>query len=436
MNHVLFISGLDGDTRRYRCLHHQEQLNLHGIASTLRQASDRQLYVDVTTCDLLILHRVAWSGLIADVVQMAHLRGKPVLFETDDLVFAPELHDKIAFLDTLPPEAAQRFRQDLLGQARTFAECDDILCTTQYLADAASQRGKVAFIQRNACSTEMLRAAEAAYRLREHTKNQVVIGYFSGTGSHNRDFAQIVPVLLDLLRRYPQVEVHLSGYLALDSRFYPYADRIRRTPYVAWQELPHLIAQVDINLAPLELDNPFCQAKSEIKWSEAALVGIPTVASPTEAFVHAIQPGETGLLAATADEWLAALTRLIEEPAERQRLGENARQQVYYTYTPEARSQELLATLRQIVQNYPAAQAAPDQVAPALAQTMLRHLQQLEQQQQQQGRQLEQLRQALSTWQSNKDEAREEWRRRYEAATLQHQATLRDLLARLQARGT
>ena len=163
-------------------------------------------------------------------------------------------------------------------------------------------------------------------------------------------------------------------------------------------------------------------------------MGIPTVASPTEAFAHAIQPGETGLLAATADEWLVALTRLIEEPGERQRLGENARQQVYASYAPAARSQELITTLQQIIQNYPATQAAPEQVAPALAQAMLRHLEQLGQQQQQQGMQLEQLRQTLHRWQSDKDEAREQWRRRYEEATQQHQATLRDLLARLQTR--
>ena len=41
-----------------------------------------------------------------------------------------------------------------------------------------------------------------------------------------------------------------------------------------WRELPWIIAQTDINLAPLEMDNPFCQAKSEIKFVEAALVGV------------------------------------------------------------------------------------------------------------------------------------------------------------------
>src|SRR5436190_8384191 len=105
---VLFVSGIGGDTRRYRCLHHQEQLALHGIASELREAHDRQLYVDATLADLFILHRVSYSPLIGDLIDIAHVRGKPVIFETDDLIFEPELYAKIAFIDTLSPEAAHR----------------------------------------------------------------------------------------------------------------------------------------------------------------------------------------------------------------------------------------------------------------------------------------------------------------------------------------
>src|SRR5204863_5326912 len=104
-------------------------------------------------------------------------------------------------------------------------------------------------------------------------------------------------------------------------------------------ELPQLIAQIDINLAPLELDNPFCQAKSEIKYTEAALVGVPTVASPTDAFAYAITHGENGLLAATVDEWQAALSQLIEQPEARQQLGAVARQRVYQEYVPQVCSQ-------------------------------------------------------------------------------------------------
>jgi glycosyltransferase involved in cell wall biosynthesis len=439
MNNILFVSGLGGDTRRYRCLHHQEQLALQGIASDLREANDMQLYVDATTHDLFMLHRVGYSPLIADLIEIAHLRGKPVIFETDDLIFEPELYNQIAFIDTLSPDAAQRFRQDLYAQAETFAQSDAILTTTQYLAAAAMQHGKPAYIHRNACSTEMVRNAEAAAVIHRkpqpHTSEAratVVIGYFSGTGSHNRDFAVITPALIEILRRYPQAWLHVSGHLALDARFQPYAARIRRAPYVAWQALPNLVASVDINLAPLELDNPFCQAKSEIKYSEAALVGVPTVASPTEAFAYAIQHGENGLLAATEEEWVAALAYLVENPTARQQLGEAARQRVYQNYTVQPRSLELINTLEQIRDNFSPPVADAEKVAQAVAVAMKRHLDELVVVQRQQSTQMEQLRQTIAQWQSQPAEpGRNFWRQSFEDAERRQVEALQDLLARL-----
>ena len=439
MNNILFVSGLGGDTRRYRCLHHQEQLALQGIASDLREANDIQLYVDATTHDLFILHRVGYSPLIADLIEIAHLRGKPVIFETDDLIFEPALYDQIAFIDTLSPDAAQRFRQDLYAQAETFAQSDAILTTTQYLAAAAAQHGKSAYIQRNACSAEMVRNAEAASAIHRQPDPDlgeesatVVIGYFSGTGSHNRDFAVITPALIEILRRYPQVWLHISGHLALDVRFQPYTARIRRAPYVAWQALPNLVASVDINLAPLELDNPFCQAKSEIKYSEAALVGVPTVASPTEAFAYAIQHGENGLLAATEAEWVAALALLVENPAARQRLGAAARQHVYQNYTVQPRSLELIDTLEQIKNNFSTPLADVGKVAQTVAVAMKRHLDELVVTQRQQSTQMEQLRQTIAQWQTQPAEpGRDFWRQSFEDAEHRQVEALQDLLARL-----
>lgn len=441
--YVLFVSGLGGDTRRYRCLHHQEQLALFGFTSVLREADDLQLYVDAATCDLVVLHRTAWTPLIADVVDIAHWRGKPVVFETDDLVFAPEVFDRIAFLDTLPLDQARRFRADLARQAETFRHADCVLTTTHYLADAAVKRGKPAYVQRNAFSTEMVQAAENAYALRQQSLSArtddadrpVFIGYFSGTGSHNRDFALVAPVLAELMAQNPRLWLHLSGHLEIGSTLLAFEDRIRRAPYVAWQELPSLIAQVDINLAPLELDNPFCQAKSEIKYSEAALVGVPTVASPTEAYAYAIRDGETGLLAPDAATWRASLKVLSEDAAARKRLGEAARRAVYATYLPPVCGQLLVGTLRKIVAEHAPAAAAPAAALAAVTVRMHTQLDRLQDERAQQQRQIDQLRQTLAQLDGQSD-SRDAvfWRTSLEENQTRQTMILQEILARL-ARG-
>jgi glycosyltransferase involved in cell wall biosynthesis len=356
---TLFVSGIDGDTRRYRCFHQQEQLAMQGIDTGFRESDDPQLLVDVLDYDVFILHRVPHSRLIGTVIDVARLRGKPVVCETDDLVFAPELYDRIGFVDTLSPEDARQFHDDLRLHAETFQRCDCVLTTTDFLAREARDRGKPAYVNRNAPSQEMIRISELALASRRQNEEEggqevhpLVVGYFSGTGSHNRDFRVITEPLIWMLETYPQTWLHISGNLELASAFAPYGDRIRRAPYVDWRELPYLIARVDVNLAPLEQDNPFCRAKSENKFVEAALVGVPTIASPVEALEFAITDAEDGLLARTPEEWQDALGALIDSPSRRREMGEAARRTAHARYKPEARGSGLVETLQRIVDRH------------------------------------------------------------------------------------
>ena len=106
----------------------------------------------------------------------------------------------------------------------------------------------------------------------------------------------------------------------------------------------------DINLAPLETSNPFCEAKSELKYFEAALVDVPTVgASPTAPFAATIRHGETGFLAADETEWYAALKRLVTEPGLRALIARNAFFDVLWRYGPERRAEMAEACIEQVL---------------------------------------------------------------------------------------
>lgn len=352
---VLCVSGIPGGTRRYRCDHLVEQLTLLGVASTLIGLEETdavaQVPVELVSADLLWLHRLAWDERTAPWVKQARQSGKRVIFDTDDLVFAPELFHQIAILPTLSPQEYARYEADVYGQARMITEVDEVVTTTTALANAVAVRGRTALIHRNAASAEMVRRSQLAYKDCQQQKpnSTVTLGYFSGSGSHDRDFATITDVLLTLLKRYPHLHLVLAGPLSFDSALLAFGERVRRADFVPWPELPDLIASVDINLAPLEIDSLFCQAKSEIKWMEAALVGVPTVAAATDAFVHAIRSGETGFLAHTDAEWEKALTILIESIDLRTQIGAAARRVALAEYTPEAattRLETLLAAIQ------------------------------------------------------------------------------------------
>ena len=78
----------------------------------------------------------------------------------------------------------------------------------------------------------------------------------------------------------------------------------------------------------------FNEAKSAIKWLEAALCATPTVASPTAPFAQAITDGVDGLLAATPDDWVEALDRLVRDEGLRVRVGARARRHALLGWSP------------------------------------------------------------------------------------------------------
>lgn len=93
------------------------------------------------------------------------------------------------------------------------------------------------------------------------------------------------------------------------------------------------IAQVDINLVPLELGNSFCEAKSELKFIEAGVVGVPTIASATGTYQYAIKNGIDGYVAQNNQEWEKYLQELIDDSELRKKMGQNAKKKVIDHYT-------------------------------------------------------------------------------------------------------
>ncbi|MCA0353596.1 MAG: glycosyltransferase family 4 protein [Chloroflexi bacterium] len=356
---VHMVTGCDvGNAGNYRCRHRQEQLHWYTIQSEVTS-----LYVDpmeiakALRYDLLILHRVAHDPMIEELIYSHQALQHPVIFDTDDLVFRPDLLSYVDAIKDWPAEDVALYRDGVERYRRTMLMCDAVIVSTEPLAEQVRIFGLPAYVVRNALSQQQLDHAQpfAAQRRAQPlpaATDPVTIGYFSGTATHNSDFLQAEAAILQILQQYPHVRLRIVGLLELSSAFDSVLDRVERRGLVPLPELAGEIAAVDFALAPLELDNPFCQSKSEVKYMEAGLVGVPLVASPIEAFQVAITHGVNGMLAANHQEWVAALTALVTNPELRRELGEAALVDVHARYTPQARSQELFKVLQTIRAQY------------------------------------------------------------------------------------
>jgi GT2 family glycosyltransferase len=208
----------------------------------------------------------------------------------------------------------------------------------------------------------------------------VRIGYAAGTVTHQRDFAVALPGLIRVLEMRAQVRLvlfrakHGPELVVVDEfeALAPFADRIEWRDKVELAALPDELARFDINIAPLELGNPFCEAKSELKYFEAALVDVPTVASPTGPFARCIEHGRNGLLAADDEAWQQCLLRLVDDGDYRIGMGRQACLACLWPFGPERRIDRAESFLRQVRGGLAGAQAFAldalrDRVLPAPA---------------------------------------------------------------------
>src|SRR5205823_14767783 len=146
--------------------------------------------------------------------------------------------------------------------------------------------------------------------------------------THDRDLLEAADAVSAMLERYEFVRLLVVGDLRLSPEFSSLHDRITELPFQPWYRLPEVLGDVDVNLAPLERGNPFTESKSCIKYLEAGLVGVPTIASPRSDFRRVIEHGRNGLLAETPEEWRAALTELGSSADRRRALGRAAYEDV------------------------------------------------------------------------------------------------------------
>lgn len=350
---VLIVAGDQGTpSYRYRALHTAEQLGMAGIPALLCRHGTPGSEMEAAggSRAVLFLHRVGLDPWVAEALERARRRGWTTVADIDDLVFDVRFTPWVRGLEVLPPGSAAGYDAGVEMYRRCMRAVDAVTVPTDALARHAAGLGRPVYVYRNALSGAHLALAEAAAaRGRAATERSATIGYFSGTYTHNHDFRTCTGALIALLKKWPELQLLVQGPLDLSPGLDRFASRIHRGPLVEWTALPQIMRQTDIQLAPLEQGNPFCQAKSELKYMEAGVLGLPTVATPTESFRHAITPGVNGLLAADPDAWVRELDRLIADAGFRLRLGAEARRDVVERYHPRRRADELVRILGEIV---------------------------------------------------------------------------------------
>lgn len=254
--------------------------------------------------DMFILQRIK-SLKWRSYVKHAKKKGIPVLFEIDDNLFElPKQH----------PEFSSRIDTALKNSkyAWFIRHADAVTASTRPLASYLRKFNPNVHVLRNYVAPPTVpHRPESTYTA---SKKQT-IGY-TGTYSHAHDLQPIVQSLKRINERFHDtIRFLFLGYappeLALECNF-SFDGRVLPYPYFLSELFQK---EIDIGLAPLH-PNFFNCCKSNIKFLEYALAGIPGLYSNVGPYADSVLHGDTGFLVEenTQEHWFEALHHVLQNP--------------------------------------------------------------------------------------------------------------------------
>ncbi|WP_284948323.1 glycosyltransferase [Acidisoma cladoniae] len=347
--------------KHYRVLQKGDHLDRAGYEiETFDQTQDLNLFHQrLPFLDSVIFYRVAALPPAIRAIRAARAAGLPTIYDIDDLIF-----DSKHFPDSFESYGGLVSRQvygGLVTGTALFSKaiqlCDFAMSSTTTLANEMLQLvvQKSAFVHRNALDAiqegAFLNSNAEAMSLREN-EYPIRIFYGTGTRAHNEDFELIaVPALIKILDEYgPLVQLVIAGYITLPQSMLRFENQIviidqilDRNSY--W----HLLKGMDINIAVLK-PGIISDCKSEIKWMEAAMLGIPSVVSNTKTYREVVSHGKNGFIAEDTSDWYLFLNNLVKSAALRKNVGNEARASVKENYSTAASSKNIAAIIASIEQ--------------------------------------------------------------------------------------
>ena len=356
---VLFILGCnEGPSARYRVFNHVEALRSRGAHAEWLWDIHPEIADEayMSKFSLVVNFRGGHSDRLANMHELLRRLSIPTVYDIDDLVFDPSLADRIDAYRKMSESGRREYRAGMSSIERAMKCSDFVTTSTPFLAEYAKRfTGKPTWIIPFGVNDRQIEIARAMGR---YSGGPKFITYLSGTRTHERDFQEAAPALRRVLTEHEDAYLKVVGELDIDAHLPDVHHKIIRIPLMDWRNLVMEEAGAYLNIAPFEPASPFCQSKSDLKYVEPALSGVPTVASQISSFQASIQHGENGMIAETPDEWYEALTRLLSNPQLRDDMGAAAQRHVEQERYPDKIAGKLVQTFDEIIALHRSNQAA------------------------------------------------------------------------------
>lgn len=266
---------------------------------------------------------VVWleRELIAGIISLEPFIKKPFVFDVDDAIWTSRPFGKVS-----------------IAKIASLAEV--VVVGNKYLAEWFKKHAKHVEIIPTAIDVTRF-----CPRQRDIVKDSNFVIGWTGSGGNLSYLYEIEKPLLQILQKYPNIEIHIVSDVK------PFLGTLpgKQVKYIAWTPENEVSAlkDFDVGLMPLP-DNEFARGKCSFKMLQYMAVGLPVVVSPVGMNRELLAKGAIGFSASSCNDWFEALVWLYNNQNEGKKMGLNGREIVIREYSQEVVCRKLEAVFRRV----------------------------------------------------------------------------------------
>lgn len=279
----------------------------------------------VNSYDAAIFQRVSDHSMVG-IMEIAKKSGVKIFMDLDDDLFNVHVRNPAY-------KVWNKTSQATINLKKAISLCDGLLFSTPELVFAYRNFKVDSEVCPNAIDLTDPIYDKSNSRRHELPGDKVIVGW-AGSTSHIDSLQQIVKPIKKIIEKCPNVIFALCSNKEFMKMFDVPEDRKVYIPHVKIDEWPKIMSMFDISIATVK-PSAFNDCKSELKILEAAVWGVPSVATyaaPYNRFKSVSDNSLTTIYENNTNDWVRAIQKLASDDAHRIECGLKSRRAMEVHY--------------------------------------------------------------------------------------------------------
>ena len=271
----------------YRVYSIADALSKSGLTVGVLKNSDLSSFLSgAIETKAIVAHRCEYRTSFA-LNEYAKQNNVKFGFDVDDYVFNVDYIPNISGVYELTDQDIKSYTLGVEGYHWAIKNADFVTVSSSNLVELVKPINPNAHLIPNLIDSVLLKEAQAQKLKRKPSSNVgKVLGYLSGSLTHQQDFQTFRDLVTDHLEKSSDNKLFIFGQFRVSDCDYldEYISQVELFESVEFGKHFEYYNKIDLSIAPLEEENDFSKSKSWIKALDSISCGVPIICSDIPAY--------------------------------------------------------------------------------------------------------------------------------------------------------